>query len=52
MEKNQMENVIEIKELFKAFDKNEVLKGLNLSLHKGESLVVIGKSGSGKSVLD
>ena len=51
MEKSQTENVIEIKELFKAFDKNEVLKGLNLSLHKGESLVVIGKSGSGKSVL-
>lgn len=51
MEKSKTENVIEITDLFKAFDKNEVLKGLNLELHKGESLVVIGKSGSGKSVL-
>jgi phospholipid/cholesterol/gamma-HCH transport system ATP-binding protein len=51
MEKAETENIIEVKDLFKAFDKNEVLKGLNLSLHKGESLVVIGKSGSGKSVL-
>jgi len=45
------EQVIEIKDLYKAFDTNEVLKGLSLILHKGESLVVIGKSGSGKSVL-
>ncbi len=51
MEKVQNNNVIVIKNLFKAFDKNEVLKGLNLELHKGENLVVIGKSGSGKSVL-
>lgn len=51
MDKVQSDNVIEIKDLFKAFGKNEVLKGLNLELHKGENLVVIGKSGSGKSVL-
>jgi phospholipid/cholesterol/gamma-HCH transport system ATP-binding protein len=44
-------DVIIIKDLFKAFDSNEVLKGINLNLAKGESLVVIGKSGSGKSVL-
>lgn len=47
----QNEPVIKVKDLFKAFDNNEVLKGLSLDLHKGESLVVIGKSGSGKSVL-
>lgn len=51
MKKVETENVIEIKNLYKAFDNNEVLKGLSVALHKGESLVVIGKSGSGKSVL-
>lgn len=43
--------VIEIKHLKKSFGKNEVLKDFNLSLTKGENLVVLGKSGSGKSVL-
>jgi len=51
MENKQTNNVIEIADLFKSFGKNEVLKGVNLDLHKGENLVVIGKSGSGKSVL-
>jgi len=45
------ENVIEIKGLRKSFAKNEVLKNINLSLKKGENLVVLGKSGQGKSVL-
>ncbi|MCP9767047.1 ATP-binding cassette domain-containing protein [Lacihabitans sp. LS3-19] len=45
------ENVVEIRNLFVSFGKkNKVLKGLNLHLEKGESLVVLGKSGSGKSV--
>lgn len=51
MKSTTKENVIEIKDLYKAFDKNEVLKGITMELHKGESLVVLGKSGSGKSVL-
>jgi phospholipid/cholesterol/gamma-HCH transport system ATP-binding protein len=42
--------IIEIKDLHKAFGDNEVLKGVNLSVNKGESLVVLGKSGSGKSI--
>lgn len=42
---------IEITNLKKAFGKKNVLNGLNLSIEKGESLVVIGGSGSGKSVL-
>lgn len=33
------------------FDGNEVLKGINLSVYKGENLFIIGKSGTGKSVL-
>lgn len=43
--------VIEIKELYKSFGSNEVLKGVTFSLNKGENLVVLGKSGSGKSIV-
>lgn len=45
------EVVMEIKNLNKSFGNNHVLKNLSLSVHKGESLAVLGKSGSGKSVL-
>jgi phospholipid/cholesterol/gamma-HCH transport system ATP-binding protein len=42
---------IEIKGLHKAFGTKQVLRGVDLSVAKGESLVVIGGSGTGKSVL-
>lgn len=42
-------NLIEIKNLYKSFDKNEVLKGLDIQIKKGEVVVMIGPSGSGKS---
>ena len=42
--------VIVIKDLHKAFGKNKVLKGVNLTVKKGENLVILGKSGSGKSI--
>jgi phospholipid/cholesterol/gamma-HCH transport system ATP-binding protein len=42
---------IQIDHLKKSFDGNEVLKDINIKITKGENLVVIGKSGSGKSVL-
>ncbi|WP_299823449.1 ATP-binding cassette domain-containing protein [uncultured Pontibacter sp.] len=45
------EKVISIKGLKKAFDDFEVLKGVDLNLYKGENLVVLGRSGTGKSVL-
>jgi phospholipid/cholesterol/gamma-HCH transport system ATP-binding protein len=45
------EKVIEIKGLTKAFGNFHVLKGVDLNLYKGENLVVLGKSGTGKSVL-
>ena len=45
------ENVIEITGLCKSFGKdNPILKGVDMSVKKGENLVVLGKSGSGKSV--
>jgi len=42
---------ITLKDVYKSFASKEVLRGINLSVSKGESLVVIGGSGSGKSVL-
>lgn len=45
------EVVIKIKDLCKSFGDNQVLKGFNMELRKGENLVVMGKSGSGKSVM-
>lgn len=43
--------MIEILDLHKSFGDNHVLNGVNLSIQRGESVVVIGGSGSGKSVL-
>jgi len=45
------EPVIEIEGLKKRFGSQDVLNNLSLKLHEGENLVVLGKSGSGKSVL-
>jgi len=45
------ETIIDIKNLKKGFDNQEVLIDVSLQLYKGENLVVLGKSGSGKSVL-
>jgi len=46
-----MNNLVEIAHLKKSFGTNEVLKDMNLKVEQGENLVVLGKSGSGKSVL-
>ena len=43
--------VIDINGLYKSFGNNKVLNGFDLDLFEGENLVVIGKSGSGKSVM-
>ena len=43
--------MIETRDLCKSFGNNKVLQGINLSIQKGESLAIIGTSGSGKSVL-
>ncbi len=46
-----MENVIEIKGVKKNFGEKTVLKNINLTVTKGENIVVLGKSGQGKSVM-
>lgn len=45
------ETVLEIRHLYKSFGNNNILVDFNLTIKKGESVIVLGKSGSGKSVL-
>jgi len=42
---------IECRDLFKSFGDKEVLRGLNLTVEQGQTMVILGGSGSGKSVL-
>jgi ABC-type polar amino acid transport system ATPase subunit len=46
-----MQNIISIANLHKSFKNNEVLKGINLEVKKGEILSIVGKSGCGKTTL-
>jgi len=50
-DKDKNEIVISIRGLYKSFADKHVLKGIDLDLHKGENMIVLGRSGSGKSVL-
>lgn len=45
------EKVVEVRGLKKSFGDLDVLMGVDLDLYKGENVVVLGKSGTGKSVL-
>lgn len=51
MNKENQQPVLELKDIHKSFGDNHVLNGFNLKLYEGENLVIIGKSGSGKSVM-
>lgn len=48
---NLPKTVIEIRDLKKSYGHNQVLNGFNMHLVEGENLVIMGKSGSGKSVM-
>lgn len=48
---NENESVIDIRDLYKSFGELEVLKGVDFNVFKGENVAVLGKSGTGKSVL-
>ncbi|MBC8310996.1 MAG: ATP-binding cassette domain-containing protein [Candidatus Marinimicrobia bacterium] len=43
--------MIHVKEIYKSFEKKDVLKGISFKINHGESVAIIGKSGIGKSVL-
>src|SRR5512140_1015673 len=43
--------MIEVRQLEKSFGTHKILDGVNFSIEKGESVVIIGRSGGGKSVL-
>jgi phospholipid/cholesterol/gamma-HCH transport system ATP-binding protein len=48
---NNTKTIIEIRNLKKSYGDNHVLNGFNMQLVEGENLVIMGKSGSGKSVM-
>ncbi|PZU09374.1 MAG: ABC transporter ATP-binding protein, partial [Chryseobacterium sp.] len=44
------ETLIEFKNVYKSYGSNKVLNGISFAVKRGENLVILGKSGSGKSV--
>ncbi|AEW02448.1 ABC transporter ATP-binding protein [Niastella koreensis] len=48
---DRTKKVISIHELYKSFGTNHVLRGIDLDVYQGENVVVLGRSGTGKSVL-
>ena len=45
----EMRNIVEIKEVFKTIDKEEILSGINLQIAEGEIYGFLGPNGAGKT---
>jgi len=43
--------MIEVKDLYKSFDKKNILTNINFTVSNGQSIAIVGKSGAGKSIL-
>ena len=43
--------ILEVKDLKKSFDNQEILKGISFDMEKGQTLSILGSSGSGKTTL-
>src|SRR5580700_6618105 len=48
---DSLASVVAVENVSKSFDGHKVLNGINLRVNKGETLAVLGRSGTGKSVL-
>ena len=48
---NKPNPAISVKDLYKSFGSNQVLKGISVAAYKGDVISVLGSSGSGKSTL-
>jgi phospholipid/cholesterol/gamma-HCH transport system ATP-binding protein len=48
---HKKESIVSIKDVYKSFEDKDVLKGVDLEVNKEENVVVMGRSGTGKSVL-
>ena len=51
MAENEQKAEIQVQDLHKSFGRQKVLDGLGLEIRKGETVAVLGRSGTGKSVL-
>src|SRR3984893_14701165 len=51
MEEQNNEPPVLVKDLFKSFGQQKVLSGIDLSVERGETVGILGRSGTGKSVL-
>ncbi|MFH1504564.1 MAG: ABC transporter ATP-binding protein [Candidatus Omnitrophota bacterium] len=49
--KDMKKNMVEVKNIFRSFDDKQVLKGVNFTIGAGETFLIIGRSGAGKTVL-
>ena len=45
----EMRNIVEVKEVFKTIDKEEILSGINLQIAEGEIYGFLGPNGAGKT---
>src|SRR3990167_10262658 len=48
---NHKENIVEVKNIYFSYGEDEILKNVNLNIHRGDYLGIVGSNGSGKTTL-